>query len=52
MISVVPNDDSFDNYIRAVLEMLRAAMPTGIPDLGNPVLDPFAVPHFDIPHIE
>lgn len=50
--AVVPNDDSFDNYIKAVLEMLRAAMPTGIPDLGIPVLDPFAVPHFDIPHIE
>merc|ERR1712243_502136 len=26
-------------------------MPTGIPDLGIPVLDPFEVPHFDIPHI-
>ncbi len=52
LILVAPNDDSFDNYIKAVLDMLRAAMPTGIPELGLPVLDPFAVPHFDIPHIE
>jgi hypothetical protein len=45
-------DDSLDNYIKAVLEMLKAAMPNGLPDLGIPVLEPLAVPHFDIPHIE
>jgi len=44
-------DDSLDNYIKAILELLKAGMPTGFPDLGIPVLDPFAVPHFDIPHI-
>merc|ERR1712001_624221 len=44
-------DDSLDNYIKAILEMLKAGMPTGFPELGIPVLDPFAVPHFDIPHI-
>lgn len=44
-------DDSLDNYIKAILEQLKAAMPNGIPELGIPVLDPFDVPHFDIPHI-
>jgi len=48
----VNKDDSVDNYIKAILEELRAAMPTGIPELGIPILDPFDVPHFDIPHIE
>ena len=47
----VSRDDSLDNYIRAVLETLKASMPTGIPELGIPILDPFDVPHFDIPHI-
>ena len=47
----VNKDDSLDNYIKAILEMFKAAMPSGIPELGIPVLDPFAVPHFDIPHI-
>merc|ERR1719402_1552885 len=44
-------DESFDNYIRAVLDTFRSQMTTGIPDLGIPVLDPFAVPHFNIDHI-
>lgn len=47
----VNKDDSLDNYLKEVLEMLKAAMPTGIPELGIPILDPFDVPHFDIPHI-
>merc|ERR1719415_96933 len=50
-VPVNSKDDSLDNYLKAILEMLKAAMPTGIPELGIPVLDPFAVPHFDIPHI-
>merc|ERR1712110_371101 len=50
-VPVNNKDDSLDNYLKAILEMLKAAMPTGIPELGIPVLDPFAVPHFDIPHI-
>ena len=45
-------DDSLDNYIKAVLETFKASMPTGIPELGIPVLDPFDVPKFEIPHIE
>ena len=51
--SAVPvnKDDSLDNYIKAILEQFKAAMPTGIPELNIPVLDPFDVPHFDIPHI-
>jgi len=48
----INKDDSVDNYIKAILEELRAAMPVGIPELGIPILDPFDVPHFDIPHIE
>ena len=51
--SAVPvnKDDSLDNYIKAILEQFKAAMPTGIAELNIPVLDPFDVPHFDIPHI-
>ena len=45
-------DESLDNYIKAILTQLRIAMPNGIPELGIPVLDPFQVPHFDIPHVE
>ena len=45
-------DESLDNYIRQILEQLKIAMPNGIPELGIPVLDPFQVPHFNIPHIE
>jgi len=41
-----------DAYLERVLELFKAQMPTGIPDLGIPVLDPFEVPHFDIPHIQ
>ena len=48
----VNKDDSLDNYVKAILEELRAAMAVGIPELGIPILDPFDVPHFDIPHIE
>jgi len=52
IFSVTSKDDSLDNYLRLVLEKLRESMPTGLPDLGIPPLDPFEVPHFDIPHIE
>merc|ERR550519_1402683 len=44
-------DPQVDAYLEKILELFKAQMPTGIPDLGIPVLDPFAVPHFDIPHI-
>merc|ERR1712224_265752 len=36
----VNKDDSLDNYVRAILEELRAAMAVGIPELGIPILDP------------
>merc|ERR1711936_1478963 len=45
-------DDTLDQYIRDILDLLKTLMPTGIPDVGIPPLDPFEVPHFDIPHIE
>merc|ERR1719348_1643263 len=45
-------DDGLDEYLRQILELLKAQMPEGIPDLGIPPLDPFQVPHFDIPPIE
>merc|ERR1711935_104915 len=45
-------DDSLDQYLRAILEEFRNAMTVGIPEINIPVLDPFEVPHFDIPHIE
>jgi len=45
-------DPAVDEYLAQILELLKAAMPAGIPDLGIPPLDPFAVPHFDIPPID
>jgi len=45
-------DDSLDQYLREILELLKSQMPGGIPDLGIPPLDPFNIPAFDIPHIE
>jgi len=45
-------DDNLDAYLRQILELLKAQMPGGIPDLGIPPLDPLQVPHFDIPPIE
>merc|ERR1719348_2169272 len=45
-------DDGLDEYLRQILELLKAQMPEGIPDLGSPPLDPFQVPHFAIPPIE
>merc|ERR1711962_982248 len=45
-------DPAVDEYIAAILELLKTQMPTGIPDLGIPPLDPFEVPHFDIDPID
>ena len=45
-------DEALDQYIKEILETLKSLMPTGIPDLGIPPLDPLEVPHFDIPPIE
>ena len=45
-------DDNLDAYLKEILELLKAQMPGGIPDLGIPPLDPFLVPHFDIDPIE
>merc|ERR1719158_747664 len=45
-------DDGLDAYLKQILEMLKEQMPEGVPDLGIPPLDPFQVPHFDIPPIE
>lgn len=45
-------DPALDEYLRQILEMLRGWMAGGYPDLGIPVLDPFDVPKFEIPHIE
>ena len=52
MQKLVNKDDSLDNYLRAILEEFRNAMTVGIPEINIPILDPFEVPHFDIPHIE
>jgi len=49
---VALRDPAIDEYIAAILELLKTQMPTGIPDLGIPPLDPFEVPHFDIDPIE
>eukprot|EP00091_Calanus_sinicus_P015441 TRINITY_DN33694_c0_g1_i1.p1 TRINITY_DN33694_c0_g1~~TRINITY_DN33694_c0_g1_i1.p1 ORF type:complete len:140 (-),score=52.67 TRINITY_DN33694_c0_g1_i1:325-744(-) len=45
-------DDNLDAYLKEILELLKAQMPAGIPELGIPPLDPFEVPHFDIGPIE
>ena len=45
-------DPVLDEYLRQILEMLRGFMIDGYPDLSIPVLDPFEVPKFEIPHIE
>merc|ERR1711953_1607823 len=50
--SKVLRDPAVDEYIAAILELLKTQMPTGIPDLGIPPLDPFEVPHFDIDPID
>ena len=47
-----PRDDNLDAYLKQILEMLKEQMPEGVPDLGIPPLDPFQVPHFDIPPFE
>ena len=54
MITVlhVRDDTPIDNCIKEALEILRSQMPAGIPSLDIPPLDPFLVPHLDIPHIE
>merc|ERR1712032_1342889 len=49
---VALRDPAIDEYIAAILELLKTQMPTGIPDLGIPPLDPFEVPHFDIDPID
>ena len=47
-----PVKDPVDDFLKQILELLKQMMPDGIPELGVPPLDPFEVPHFDIPHIE
>ena len=47
-----PVKDPVDDFLKQILELLKQMMPDGIPELGIPPLDPFNVPHFDIPHIE
>lgn len=45
------NDNLLDNFVKVVLEQFKGLMTTGLPELNIPVLDPFDVPHFNIPHI-
>lgn len=41
-----------DEFLKQILEILKEMMPTGIPELNIPPLDPFEVPEFDDIHIE
>ena len=41
-----------DEFLKQILEILKEMMPTGIPELDVPPLDPFEVPEFDDIHIE
>merc|ERR1712203_72858 len=45
-------DPAVDEYIAAILELLKTQMPTGIPDLGIPPHEQFEVPHFEIDPID
>ena len=44
--------DPVDEFLKQILEILKEMMPTGIPELDIPPLDPFEVPEFDDIHIE
>merc|ERR1712198_613888 len=44
LLASVKVDESVNNYIRAILQNLKAQMPSGIPDLQIPILDPLSVP--------
>jgi len=44
LLASVKADESVNNYIRAILQNLKAQMPSGIPDLQIPILDPLSVP--------
>ena len=41
-----------DEFLKQILELLKILMPSGIPELDIPPLDPFEVPAFDDIHIE
>ena len=41
-----------DEFLKQILELLKIMMPSGIPELDIPPLDPFEVPAFDDIHIE
>ena len=45
-------DESVDNYITLVIENFAAAMKTGIPILGIPVLDPINITALALPDIK
>ena len=45
-------EDPVDDFLKYILDAIKAAMPNGIPDLNIPPLDPFEVPPFDDIHLE
>jgi len=49
-LGVVHSDDSLNNYLLAVLENFRESMPTGIPQLGLPPMDPLKIGDQSISH--
>jgi len=46
-LSAVLADESVNDFIRATLLNLKGQMPTGIPELHIPVLDPLGIPTID-----
>ena len=44
-------EDPVDDFLKYILDAIKAAMPNGIPDLNIPPLDPFEVPPFDDIHL-
>jgi len=42
------NDESINNYIKAILDNIKTQMPVGIPSLKIPVLEPLSIPNLNI----
>ena len=41
-----------DDFLVKILELLREELPFGLAEAGIPPLDPFDLPHVEVPHLE
>ena len=44
-------DNPFDAELKTILQNFTTVMKKGYPEIGIPILDPYIVPQFDVPHI-